>query len=223
VTSTFGENRPRPGTGSQRLLTTTAEEAFVSARNSARTCLLVLFSVYVFLLAWIVLWKLDVPWLGGVQRVIKLVPFAPSAGSGASAPSEVVANLLLFIPFGVYLALLAPRWAWWRIAGVVAGASLVLEGAQYVLAIGSSDVTDILVNAAGGLAGFGLLTLARRRLRSGTTRVMTRVCSIGTVLAVLASGIIVASPLRHRPPSDVGVVSTHSTQVGAAVSLGSLG
>ena len=46
-----------------------------------------------------------------------------------------------------------------------AGASLVLETAQHVLSTGSFDITDVIVNTAGGLAGLGLLALARRRLR----------------------------------------------------------
>jgi hypothetical protein len=38
---------------------------------------------------------------------------------------------------------------------------------------------------------------------------MTRVCLIGTVLALLAIGIFVASPLRYGP-RDVAVVPTTS-------------
>ena len=53
---------------------------------------------------------------------------------------------------------------------MVAGASLGLEVAQYVLAVGSSDITDVVVNTAGGLAGIGLLALARRRLRATDRR-----------------------------------------------------
>jgi hypothetical protein len=37
-----------------------------------------------------------------------------------------------------------------KTAGAVAGASLVLEVSQYVLAVGSSDITDLLVNIAAG-------------------------------------------------------------------------
>lgn len=163
-----------------------------------------LFVVYLVLLAWVVLWKLEVPYVGGgALREIKLVPFAPSAGARASGPFDVVANTLLFVPFGLYIGLLAPSWPWWKAAGAVAGASLVLEVAQYVLAVGSSDVTDLVVNTVGGVAGIGLFALARRRLQARTATVMTRVCAVGTLLALLASGIFVASPLRYAPPRDV--------------------
>jgi glycopeptide antibiotics resistance protein len=181
-----------------------------STRNSTTTFLVALFVIYLVLLAWIVLWKLGVPWIGGVYRVIKLVPFAPSGDDGASAPFEVVANLALFVPFGVYLGLLAPSWAWWKTACAVAGASLVLEVTQYVFGIGSSDVTDVITNTVGGLAGLGLLALARRRLGTRTTTVMTRVCSVGTVLVLLASAIFVAAPLRHAQRPHLPVVPTLS-------------
>ena len=183
------------------------------SREGGRVLLVILFVVYLALLAWIVLWKLEVPFVGGgALRQIKLVPFAPSGEDGASAPLEVVANILFFVPFGVYLGLLAPSWPWWKAAGAFAGASLVLEVAQYVLAVGSSDATDLVANTVGGLAGIGLLTLARSRLQARTTLVMTRVCSIGTVLALLATAIFVASPL-HYAQRDVVVRSTHSVPV----------
>lgn len=210
---------PGPENGSHHFMTSTTRRAAretvaASTRNPTTAYLVVLFMTYLVLLAWIVLWKLEVPWAGGGERAIKLVPFAPSAGAGASEPFEVVVNLVIFVPFGVYLGLLAPR-AWWKGAGVVAAASLVLEATQYVLAIGRSDVTDVIVNVAGGLTGLGLVALARRWLRARTTSVMTRVCSIGTVVVLLASAIFVASPLRHAPRPHPPMVSTHSAPAGA--------
>ncbi|HYJ51136.1 MAG TPA: VanZ family protein, partial [Microbacterium sp.] len=77
----------------------------------ARALLVVPFVAYLVLLVWIVLWKLEIPWIGEaalIPRPIKLVPFLPSADADASAPIEVVINLLLFVPFGLYLGLLAP-------------------------------------------------------------------------------------------------------------------
>jgi glycopeptide antibiotics resistance protein len=172
--------------------------------------LFALFVVYLVLLIWLVLWKLDVPYLGTVSRLpVKLVPFLPSAGAGGSAPVEVIANIALFIPFGLYVGLLAPRWTWWRTLGLVAMASLALESAQYVLAVGVPDVTDVVTNTTGGLAGIGLLDLARRTLGERTAVELRRICAIGTALAVVAVGVFVASPQDHRPPRDVGPLSTH--------------
>ena len=172
--------------------------------------LVVLFVVYLVLLVWAVVWKLDVPYVGEaalLPRPIKLIPFVPSAEAGASAPLEVVANFVLFVPFGVYLGLLAPTWPWWTWTGVLVGASFALEATQHLLSTGSFDTTDIIVNTVGGLAGVGLLALARRRLQARTAAVMTRACLIGTVVSLLAIGIFVASPLHYAQQRDV-VVST---------------
>lgn len=196
-------------------MTTTAgqvtPDTVPGARAGTKTHVVVGFVIYLVLLAWIVLWKLEVPWVGGELRQVKLIPFAPSAGFGASTSSEVVVNLALFVPFGLYLGLLAPSWPWWKAAGPIAGASLTLEAAQYVLAIGSSDVTDVVVNTAAGLAGIGLFALARRSLRAKAGTVMAWVCTLGTGLALLAAGIFIASPLRlAAPPQDRPLLSPHS-------------
>ena len=112
---------------------------------------------------------------------------------------------MLFIPFGLYLGLLAPSWQWWKHAAVFVGASLVLETTQHLISVGSFDVTDLIVNAAGGLAGLGLLALARRRLQTRTVPVMTRAYLIGTIVSLLAIGIFIASPLHYGPQRDVVV------------------
>ena len=172
--------------------------------------MVVLFVVYLVLLAWAVLWKLDAPYIGEaalLPRPLKLIPFLPSAEAGGSAPIEIVANFLLFVPFGVYLGLLAPTWRWLKWTGMLVGASFVLETTQHLLSVGSFDTTDIIVNTAGGLAGLGLLALARRRLHARTVVVMTRVCLIGTVVSLLTVAIFVASPVHYRPQRDV-VVAT---------------
>jgi glycopeptide antibiotics resistance protein len=172
--------------------------------------LVALFVVYLVLLVWAVVWKLDVPYVGEaalLPRPIKVIPFVPSADAGASAPLEVVANFVLFVPFGVYLGLLAPTWPWWRWMGVLVAASFVLEATQHLLSTGSFDTTDVIVNAVGGLAGVGLLALVRRRLQARTAAAMTRACLIGTVVSLLATGIFVASPLHYAQQRDV-IVST---------------
>ena len=171
-----------------------------------RVLLVVLFSIYLVLLAWIVLWKLEVPWVGEaalLPRPIKLVPFLPSGDEGASAPVELAINFVLFVPFGLYLGLLAPSWPWWKPASVFAGASLILETTQHLISVGSFDSTDVIVNTAGGMAGLGLVALARRRFQRRTARVMTRVYLIGTVLSLVAIAIFIASPMHYGPQRDV--------------------
>ena len=157
----------------------------------------VLFCVYLALLVWAVIWKFGVPHIGGDVRTVKLVPFVAAGGNGASDPAEVVANVLLFMPFGVYLALLAPRWPWWRIAVVLASTSVGLEMTQFVLSVGSSDVTDVIVNTAGGLAWTALLVVVGGRRSPRAAVVIGRICVAGTAAAVLVGVTVFALPLHH--------------------------
>ncbi len=169
---------------------------------------LTLFVVYLALLAWIILWKLEVPWIGaaaGLPRPLKLIPYVPSGDFDASAPGEVLANIALFIPFGIYLRLLAPRWRWWALTGVFVGSSLLLETAQHLLSTGSFDTTDVIDNAVGGLVGLGLIALSRRLFRERAERIVTRICLIGGIVAVLAVAAFVISPLHYEAPRDVVV------------------
>jgi glycopeptide antibiotics resistance protein len=152
------------------------------------------------------MWKLEAPYIGmGELRQVKLVPFISDACNGASAPSEVVANVVLFVPFGVYLGLLAPAWPWWKATIAIAAASLGFEIAQYASAVGSSDVTDLVTNTAGGLIGLALLATVRRRLGERTVTVMTRILSGLTVLTLIATAAFIASPLSFGPQQDVWV------------------
>ncbi len=172
-------------------------------RSPATRRLVALFVVYLVLLGWVVLWKLEVPWVGQ-QRVVKLVPFAATAEAGPSTSLDVWANLLLFIPFGLYLGLLAPSWSWWRSAAVMASASLGLEVTQYVLGVGSTDATDVLVNTVGGLVGLGLVALARGGRPARTGGAVVVVCTVGTALALLVTVLYLSSPVTYVHMHDVG-------------------
>jgi glycopeptide antibiotics resistance protein len=176
------------------------------SRRNRRGLLRVLFATYLALLAWIVVWKLGTPFIGdGGLREVKLVPFVSSACNGASAPSEVIANVVLFLPFGVYLGLIAPTWTWWRTTATIAGASVLAETMQFALAVGASDVTDVVTNTLGGLAGLVVVALVRRRLGTRTLAVVARACAVLTVVALLAVAAFVASPLSFGPQPDVRV------------------
>lgn len=174
-------------------------EAAPSASNPTPTTvtLRIVFAVYLGILVWTVVWKLHVPFVGPLisavdTRAIKLVPFVANRGFGASAPFEVAMNALIFIPFGAYLAVTAPRWALWRIAATAAVASLGLESLQFVLVLGRSDITDVIMNAVGAVAGAAVLGVMRRALRERTEAVTAVLSIAGTVavlVAVLAYGV----------------------------------
>lgn len=189
------------------------------ARGS-RALTIAFFAVYLAMLAWIILWKLEIPWVGaGPPRPIKLVPFAATRWSDANTPLEVLVNLLLFVPFGLYLGLLAPsrrRRHWWLVAAAAAGSSLLLETAQYALAVGKADTTDLIVNTAGALFGFWLLAPLRRRFGRRADAAILRACVIGTALVVLAGVLFAASPL-HYSEQDPAIISAEPPAADSAM------
>lgn len=72
-------------------------------------------------------------------------------------------NVLVYLPVGLLLPVLVPRW--W--SGIVAGAgvSLLMESTQYVTRRGAADIDDLLLNTLGAVVGAGIYLLARRLVR----------------------------------------------------------
>ena len=124
----------------------------------------VLFLIYLALLVWIILFKLqfNINDLDTV-RSINLIPFYYDKEIGTAFHlKEVLENLLIFVPMGIYLQMLLPKCRFHGKLIIIAGTSLLLEGAQYVLAIGRSDITDVLTNTVGGLLGPAVYSMVVR-------------------------------------------------------------
>ncbi len=123
------------------------------------------FVLYAALLIWLVMFKLELdPANIYSYRQLILIPFSrPGALNMRTVVWEIVLNVLAFIPLGLYLsALEKPKKAWQRIL-IGLGASLVFEILQYVFAMGTSDVTDLINNTAGTALGV-LLWLPVKKL-----------------------------------------------------------
>lgn len=73
--------------------------------------------------------------------------------------SNVIGNVLLFVPWGILSAWLVPLLnSGMKVAAVALIASTGAELLQYIFHLGVFDVDDILLNMAGGFAGYWLLT-----------------------------------------------------------------
>ena len=74
-------------------------------------------------------------------------------------------NVLLFVPFGALVVLIA-RWPWWEAALVATALSAAIEIVQYLPVLGrEATLVDVVCNALGGLLGAmaAALVLQRRR------------------------------------------------------------
>lgn len=159
-----------------------------------------LFAVYDVLLVGLVLFKFPFSYDdSGSGRHLNLIPLAGSFGSnGRLDLSEILENILVFVPLGVYLSALRPNWSFgWRILGIVA-TSVVFETMQFIFAIGRSDITDVLDNTLGGLLGLGVYAVLARIFGNRTNRVVTVAALVLTVCTLLFFGVILAHSLRGR-------------------------
>ena len=73
------------------------------------------------------------------------------------AVGNLVANVLLFVPFGLALTLRGWHVPMWRVAMVSAALSVGIELTQGLAGNGrSADITDVLMNTLGGVCGWVL-------------------------------------------------------------------
>ncbi len=138
----------------------------------------VLLILYLFVLVWIILFKfsfdlVSLPHL----RSVNLIPFAESFGR-----SEILNNGIVFIPYGVLLSMLRIDWSFGQKICPIFLTSLALEVLQYMFYIGASDITDLILNTAGGVVGIALVSVLFRIFHEKILDVL----KIGSILACIA-------------------------------------
>jgi glycopeptide antibiotics resistance protein len=73
---------------------------------------------------------------------------------------NLLGNILVFAPLGIFPALLFRKASWWRSMLVGGGISLFVECVQYFL-MRQSDVDDVLLNTLGALVGYWIFLILR--------------------------------------------------------------
>ncbi len=149
----------------------------------------VFFAIYLVMLVWVLLFKMQfsLAYLPHVQT-INLVPYAASAMVNGSVDiSEIIQNALVYVPFGFFAAALLRNRPVWQKLLLIAGTSVAIEALQYALAVGRSDITDVINNFAGGVLGLLLYALVRRMCK---TEVKT--LTVVNVICIMASAVMLA-------------------------------
>lgn len=122
--------------------------------------------VYLLTLTWLVLFKLTFHFSAILQyhhRSLNLVPFAaPSIVNGEINNGEMIANCLIFIPFGLLLCTNFKNLRAGTKLFIIFSYSLAAEILQYLLAIGATDITDLITNTSGGAIGLILYATTNR-------------------------------------------------------------
>jgi len=175
-----------------------------------------LLGLYLLVLLWLVLFKLSLDFSGIWTYQLRSINLVPFAGYSRANPGEMIDNFIAFVPLGLLLGLNFKRTSFGRNLGPVFALSFAVEVTQFALAIGVSDITDVIMNTLGGLVGLVLYGLSRRYIHN--EKLDRFIVIVGTVLLIaLVLFRFLVMHVRYRSAPAAGV----PTQAGvSAMPLG---
>lgn len=117
------------------------------------------FVLYIFLLTWIIVFKFRIN-IRNLRYLsaINLIPFKEND------LKEILINIFLFIPYGMYLRELTKKKS--LTVGIIILISFIFEVLQYILHIGISDITDVMMNTLGGMVGILLISILEKKRKN---------------------------------------------------------
>ena len=160
--------------------------------NRQRNLTRILFAIYFLILVWILLFKMSFS-LDELykSRSINLIPFMGSViVNGRIYINEIIDNILVFIPLGIYICMLKEDWSILRKISVGFFISLGIEVLQFILAIGATDITDLIGNTLGGIIGIGVFYLFSKLFKNKTNKIINTLALIATILLVSMISIL---------------------------------
>lgn len=96
---------------------------------------------------------------------------------------NILGNIAVFIPFGMYLQVLLKNKAFIKSLFIVAITTVAIELIQFVFALGSADIDDVILNALGGVIGILFYKLLVKLL-GNRERAKTAVTVISLVMGL---------------------------------------
>lgn len=147
---------------------------------------ILLFTIYLSLLIWIILMKTEFS-ITAIYRMrsLNLVPLEGTAVRNNQLDyQEIYLNILIFIPFGLYLSMLHSKWSLFQKLFLIFLVSLSFEGLQYYFMIGATDITDLIGNTLGGFLGLFTYSLLTIGIKDHKRReyLLNRIGQVGTIL-----------------------------------------
>jgi glycopeptide antibiotics resistance protein len=143
-----------------------------------------LLTAYLVVLLWLVLFKFSMhPGSVIADYQIRNVNLIPFAGATKGNPLEMVYNVIAFIPLGLLLAVNFNKTDFRRKLLFILLLSISVEITQYVLAIGRTDITDVITNTFGGYIGLVLYALGQKYIAK--EKLNGFIIVVGTVLIIL--------------------------------------
>jgi glycopeptide antibiotics resistance protein len=120
-------------------------------------------------------------------RRINLIPFRQITNlNGKFDYGEIILNVMIFVPLGMYAGVLYKRWNIWKKLLLCFLISLICEGYQYIMAVGTSDITDIINNTLGGTIGLMIYNVIEKAFKNSakSQKFINLIAVTGTVVMI---------------------------------------
>jgi len=167
-----------------------------SRTNNITKALLV---IYLAALCWVLLFKLGVRFSYMEERRVNLIPFnGLITRHGKINPGEIIMNVLVFIPFGIYAGVLFQRWSFVNKLFFFLSASFLFEALQLIIKAGAFDVTDIFANTLGGMMGL-MICFTIRKLFNNDSKAQHCINVFSGIATVLMISLLLLLKLNMLP------------------------
>ena len=129
----------------------------------------------------------------GSFRSINLIPFRTISSylfsdyllQRSFALSNLVGNIVIFIPMGIYFPLLIRKKSVFMNTLSILFISTLVEAFQYMFAVGATDIDDVILNTLGGLIGVIFFRILDFIFKDQTKNRITILAPIGGIAALL--------------------------------------
>lgn len=167
-------------------------------KGNYNRALFILFTAYLAALTWIILFKLAIP--ANIdslarEKTLNLIPFFDIITGKYFNYFDMFANIIVFIPFGIYAGLMLKGVPLKHKVMTAALLSICYETVQYIFSIGVADITDVMMNTFGAYLGILLFGYISSKFESeNRTRRFITMCSAVSVVpmgAVLSIASVV--------------------------------
>ncbi|MDN9379151.1 VanZ family protein [Clostridioides difficile] len=168
------------------------------SENLLLSIIYIIFFVYILMIIRIILVR-DVPIYAsskGTFRTVNLIPFytiyqfiVDSNIDFMKATINIIENIGIFIPMGIFLPIVCKNLNKKTIIITIILVSLAFELTQYIFALGSSDIDDVILNSLGGIIGITIYINMNKLFPNDIKRFKV-IIATSLILGVIGLGVI---------------------------------
>lgn len=115
---------------------------------------------------------------------------------------DIIMNAVIFMPLGIYAGILFRKWIARKKIFFFFLISLIVEGLQFILAIGAFDITDIMTNTLGGIIGWMIFKAIEKAFNNSikTQKFINVIAAAGTILMMVLLVLLKMNmlPVRYQ-------------------------